>query len=89
MKPKPFASLNHFTVPVAILHVPLRFERVAIAWRVRDCGKRPGRPEPEVLPPGRQTPAFYGLFSLSVKWVGRGAGVPLKKLLQSSNIDPT
>jgi hypothetical protein len=26
MKPKPFASLNHFTVPVAILLLFLRFD---------------------------------------------------------------
>src|SRR4029079_6311984 len=93
MKPKPFASLNHLTVPVAILLVPLGYKRVSGGLdgspddpsgglEASPTGRRKGGPR------GRQTFVFYAHCARSVKRVAAFRAVPLKKLLQSSNIDP-
>ena len=91
MKPNPFASLNHLTVPVAIRVFLPDFERCRRRCRRLRAGRRKCKycASGTGAPAGRRTPndALLRAASRSVKRPVHPA-FPLKKLLQSSNIEP-
>src|SRR4051812_4545621 len=93
MKPKPFASLNHLTVPVAILPIPLGFERgvwradSALSGAVVKSGSVAGRSRSRRTEGTPNMRFLRGLLPQRQAASARTAFL-LKKLLQSSNIDP-
>src|SRR5205823_3197426 len=89
MKPKPFASLNHLTVPVAIMLLPYSVNGMWVVWTARTtCGAREHKRHRRT---GTDKAWKPNTVFVRVPPGGRQAGtapfpLPLKNLLQSSNI---
>ena len=90
MNPYPFASLNHLTVPVAIVLLPSRMNEgcwcLGSKYHLRQAQRRTARTNRNSSHLGAKRCFFKRRIRAVVKPDGRQIGFPLKNLLQSSNI---